>query len=971
MQIFMTPLRNPRVLLLVFYLSSQTLAGVAQKNRVYTAQAGVMDLSSHSYGASEPVSLVGDWFFKWNQFVDSARVATSQTLIPVPGNWHSYTGSSTLFPQDLGHCTYGLRIILPDSGKVWSLRLPPIRTAYTLYVNGQLVAQTGQVATDRTMKPEINAKAVSFLVPGQEAFLLLHVSNYYFAYGGIWKSLELGNPAVISQSRERSLLISSFIVGALLIIGLYHFVLYALRRKDQAPLLFGILCVLAAFRENFNSESLFFLVFPEADWVLANKALYSAFPIGIIGITLYLQCLFPGAISALARKSIFALNLVFLALVLLTPPPVYAAWGTLISPLATVECGYFFWIAFQATRQKKEGGFILFCDMILLTACAINDTLYQAGLIHTYFLLSSAVVIFTLCQSLLLAIRFSTAFKRTEALTVELKTANQLIEQMALKRQEADRRKEVEEVKNRFFSNITHEFRTPLTLIISPIEQLLPPPGKGFSVENSVLQNTLTTIHRNARQLLQLINQLLDLSKLESGSLTIQESQGDVVHFLNDLVNSFRITAETKRIQLTYQPGPLPDQLLFDDDKWGKISYNLLSNALKYTPGGGSVEVKLGAEPMQAAGYLILRLSVSDTGTGIAPDQIPHIFDRFYQIDDSRTRSFGGTGIGLALVKELTDLLNGTVRVESEVGKGTTVTVECPVRLPFAEHPTLNPITSQTLWPEIPPPFVAPLPDKTASVNETLPLILVVEDNPALRHLIAAGLSNTYRVITAANGQEGWQFCQAELPDLVLSDIMMPEMDGLQLCRLVKQTPQTGHIAVILLTAKTASESKLEGLSVGANDYLTKPFDQRELQLRVANLIHYQSTLCKFYNLQFSKPQTTALPAYENAFLSHLYQALEKHIDDAKLSVEDLALEVSMSSRTLNRKLTTMLGMTVSEFIRNYRLRKAADLLKAGYPVSETAYMVGFESPSYFGQCFKDLFTLSPSEYIRSVLSEN
>ncbi|GAB3896220.1 hypothetical protein GCM10028803_13570 [Larkinella knui] len=956
---------------LALLLGALALVCRAQKNRIPVAQNGVIDLSSYSHASTEPVSLRGEWFFKWNQFADSSSLSASKNYISVPGNWHSYTKSFTLFPQDLGHGTYGLRIILPDSGQQWALRIPPIRTAYKLFVNGQLVAQTGQLATDRSMKPGTNSTVVSFPVPGREAFLLIQVANYHFAYGGIWKSLELGHPAILSQSREKSILISAFIIGVLFIIGLYHFVLYALRQQDRAPFLFGTLCLLAAFRESFNSESLFFLIFPEANWFLANKALYCAFPIGIIGLTLYLQCLFPDLITAVFKKSIVALNLAFLALVLFTPATTYSAWGTLISPLAILECGYFFSISFRAFRLKKEGGFILFCDMIILAVCVFNDSLYQAGIIHTYYLLSTAVVLFTLCQSLLLAIRFSSAFARTEALTIDLKTANQVIEQMALKRQEADRRKEVEEVKNRFFANITHEFRTPLTLIISPIEQLVRTTADSPTIERSVINNTLATIHRNARQLLQLINQLLDLSKLESGSLKVRESQGDAVQFMNDLVNSFRITAEMKGIQLTYQPGQLPEQLLFDDDKWGKIGSNLLSNALKYTPSGGSVRVDLVTESFGTAGQMLLRLSVSDTGTGIAADQIPHIFDRFYQVDDSRTRPYEGTGIGLALVKELTDLLKGRISLESEVGKGTTITVACPVRQPYADHPKLQASLPDLLWPETPQTLPAPWSDPKSTAHGNLPVLLLVEDNDDLRQLIANGLAATYRILTAANGQEGWEICQSELPDLVVSDIMMPVLDGYQLCRLIKQTPRTNHIAVILLTAKTASESKLEGLSAGANDYLTKPFSQRELHLRVTNLLHYQLALRTFYNLQFSKPDSLQLPAYQNAFLNQLYQALEKHLDDAKFSVDDLAVEVAMSSRTLNRKLTAMLGMSVSEFIRTYRLRKAADLLKAGYPVSETAYKVGFESPSYFGQCFKELFTLSPSDYIRNVLSEN
>ncbi|GAB3321969.1 hypothetical protein GCM10027299_17120 [Larkinella ripae] len=966
--------RNAFYLLIAVFFSVSTFRCLGQKTSFPVASNGVINLSAYDYHSPETVPLTGDWFFQWNRFADSTSLVNSQHYLTVPGTWRAYTGSHTLLPQDQGHCTYGLRIQLPEVGKIWSLRIPPIRTAYKLYINGQLLAQTGELATGLAMKPGIDSKVISFLVPGKEVFLLLQVSNYYYAYGGIWKDLQFGNPATVTKGRETSLLISSLIIGALLIIGLYHFVLFVLRRKDSAPLFFGILCLAAAFRELFNAESIFFLANTGADWILAVKALYAAFPISIISMILYLQSLFPSLISPLIKRIIIAINLAFLALILLTPATTYTAIGTLISPLAILECGYFLSISIRASRFRKDGSFILFCDMILLTLCVINDTFNQLGIIHTYFLLSSSIVFFTLCQSLLLAIRFSTAFARTEALTAQLQQTNQALEQMALKRQEAEQSKALEEVKTRFFSNITHEFRTPLTLIITPIENLLRlfTKGNGSVPDNSVLHQSLTTIHRNARQLHQLINQLLDLSRLESGSLPVRETQGNVSIFMEELVDSFRITAKSKGIKLVYQPETIPQQLLFDDDKWGKIGYNLLANALKYTDAGGTVVISLSASRVPSNGAERLRLTVSDTGIGIPPDKLPHVFNRFYQVDNSRTRSFEGTGIGLALVKELTDLLQGQVTAESQVGQGTTITVECPVRRPCAGHSlrSASPVT-ESLCPEsMTPPRQLVNNDKLLSQNHQ-PLVLVVEDHQELRQLIADSLSDTHRVLTAADGREGWEICQAELPDLVLSDVMMPVLDGYQLCGLIKETAQTNHIAVILLTAKTITESRLKGLATGANDYLTKPFDQQELQLRVANLLRYQESLRQYHKRQLDHAENLQLPVSENPFLSQLYQTMEKHLDDAKLSVEDLAVGLAMSSRTLNRKLSSLLGMTVSEFIRTYRLRKAATLLRAGHPVAETAYMVGFESPSYFGQCFKELFTLSPSDYIRSVVSEN
>lgn len=516
--------------------------------------------------------------------------------------------------------------------------------------------------------------------------------------------------------------------------------------------------------------------------------------------------------------------------------------------------------------------------------------------------------------------------------------------------------KAVADMKARFFDNITHEFRTPLSMILVPVDTLLQ-----NSQYDDRTRHSLQTIRRNGRQLLHLINQLLDLAKLEAGSLPIIETRADVVVFVEQVVDSFRVIAEQKELTLLFSSDTSGQDALFDADKWEKILKNLLSNAIKFTSAGGRVWVSCQLEPERAT------LMLSDTGIGISAEHLPYIFDRFYQVDTSLTRSYEGSGIGLALAYELTRQLGGTLAAESMPAVGTTFTVVLPIRpVPEQERADRQQLVSQDAEPWL-------FTREQAEIDEvdcTKPLILLVEDNVELLAFIAESLSGQYRVITAPNGREGLDIAQRELPDVVVSDVMMPELDGNQLTYHLKSNPTTNHIAVVLLTARAAAASRREGLIQGADDYLTKPFDLDELRLRLRNLIHHQQKIREFYERQLSSLSPVEsvaempLPTAQDAFLSKLNQIIEAHLDDTEFRAESLADQVAMSIRTLTRKLTMMAGISPARLIRSYRLRRSLDLLRQGHPVSETAYMVGFENPSYFTKAFKDFYRQTPSEYL-------
>lgn len=538
---------------------------------------------------------------------------------------------------------------------------------------------------------------------------------------------------------------------------------------------------------------------------------------------------------------------------------------------------------------------------------------------------------------------------------------NQLRQQreMELKRRESEQLKAVDELKTRFFSNITHEFRTPLTLILSPAEKLVTE-----SKHDETTRKSLFSIHRNAQQLLRLINQLLDLSKLESDGMKLSLARGKIHEFVEEIVETFRNKAIEKEIALSIQAEPDDREYLFDADKVEKIIYNLLSNALKFTERKGEVNVDCRMQNVEVGSenqYPALEIRVSDTGIGIPADKLPHVFERFFQVEDNRTRSYEGTGIGLSLVKELTELMGGTISVQSEVSKGTSFQAVIPLALVAGISEAIPAVQyNHRLLNDNPLLTIEFIPQ----TDESKPLVLVVEDNIELRDFIAESLSNEYRIVSAANGLQGWDIAQAEIPDLIVSDVMMPVMDGYELCEKVKQDSRTNHVAVVLLTARASHEKKVEGLLLGADDYLTKPFYTDELKLRIRNLLTRQMKLREYYFRQFGQPEVPLeTQAIADVFVQKLYKVLEQRLDDSSFSVEDLALEVGMSRRTLHRKLTATTNLTANELIRNYRLKKAALLLKSGKNASETAYLVGFESPAYFATSFKEFYRKTPSEY--------
>ena len=542
----------------------------------------------------------------------------------------------------------------------------------------------------------------------------------------------------------------------------------------------------------------------------------------------------------------------------------------------------------------------------------------------------------------------------------------------SLIREQAEKLRELDKMKSRFFANISHEFRTPLTLILGPLEDML------ARTQNSSDKKNLGVMQRNARRVLQLINQLLDLSRLESGNLKLQAERGDLMAFLKGVVMSFASLAEQKKISLKFivleklEGLPPLQNIYFDRDQVEKIFYNLLSNAFKFTAEGGMIEVAVGLRQANDHPGNFVEISVKDDGTGIPADRLYNIFERFYQVNGGNTREQEGTGIGLALTKELVELHHGEMSVRSEVGKGTEFIVSLPVGtahlteqeivatppLPVDATEKLETAGEQS---PIPPQAISP---PTPLSEDDVPIILVVDDHLDVRNYIRSHLESEYKVVEAKDGEEGMTTAAEIIPDMVISDVMMPKLDGYQFCKALKMNEKTSHIPVILLTAKAGEQDKLAGLETGADDYLTKPFNSKELHVRVRNLIELRRKLQERFRKEgLLKPREVTATSVEAAFLNRMMGVLEENLGEENFGVESLSSALHLGRRQLHRKIKAITGETPTDFIRSIRMQRAKQLLeqKSG-TVSEIAFQTGFSSLPYFSKAFKDQFGMLPSE---------
>ncbi|MEO1627556.1 MAG: ATP-binding protein, partial [Bacteroidota bacterium] len=552
-------------------------------------------------------------------------------------------------------------------------------------------------------------------------------------------------------------------------------------------------------------------------------------------------------------------------------------------------------------------------------------------------------------------------FRSKQKAAQELRALN---EKLAAQKEKLE---EMDQVKSRFFTNISHEFRTPLTVISGMADQIRNKP-------DAWAQKGAQMIKQNALSLLSLINQILELRKLESRSMKLKLVHGEIIQYMRYIVESFQSYADDKGVTLHILPSVSSLSMDYDADKMLRILTNLCSNAIKYTPEKGHVYIsfdQVGEEQMDH-----LQIRVQDTGVGIPEDQLPHIFDRFYQVEYSQSpkadahpsHGGGGTGIGLALTQELVELMQGTIHVQSELGKGSTFVVRLPIRQEAAVEAATNgsPQVEDALL-----PASAIVEESTSSTANTssaeLPSLLVVEDNSDVVQYLLACLEDDYQLSVARDGQQGIDMAIEQVPDLIISDVMMPKKTGYELCALLKQDERTSHIPIVLLTAKADLESKISGLERGADAYLTKPFEQKELMVRLKKLWELRQKLQERFgafdaSLEAAK-DSEKVDSPEEIFLRKLENVILTHMEDADFGGVQLCKAMALSRTQLYNKIKALTGRSTSIYLRSVRLRQAKHLLQdTDKNVTEVAYEVGFKDPSYFSRTFAEEFGVPPSK---------
>lgn len=555
-----------------------------------------------------------------------------------------------------------------------------------------------------------------------------------------------------------------------------------------------------------------------------------------------------------------------------------------------------------------------------------------------------------------------------------IRLQNDLKNKLELARMEQQKEMELAEMKTSFFTNITHELRTPLTLILGPLEQLLNQKGLGTRFQESI-----DTMYHNTQRLLALVNQLLDFRKAESGNMNLQVAQGNFVKFSREVFLSFHQMAKHKAISYHFKTSHKEIPLFYDRDKLEIVLCNLLSNAFKYTPKNHTIDLELKqvSKPMEASsaefshGYC--EITIRDSGVGMPEELVEKIFDRFYQIANTDSAKIIGTGIGLSLAKNIVELHKGDIFAHSEMGKGSEFTIRLPLGsdhfvqdqlIPFfqdSEHKSHYQNEQIDQIPEI-PQLVA---------EKKKGDLLIVEDNAEIRAFVRNIFEKEFRIIEAENGRLGLKELEQQIPDLIISDVMMPEMDGISFCQKIRDNEQTAHLPVILLTARSSTVFQVEGYHAGADVYVTKPFQPAVLQAQVTGLLAGRAKMKAYFGKKITlQPTEIEITSREEEFLNQAMKVVEQNLENESFNRDQMAEALAMSSSTLYRKIKALTGLTTNAFIRSIRLKRAAQLMQESqYHISEIAYIVGFHDLKYFRKSFKQQFGLNPSEYLQKQAS--
>jgi signal transduction histidine kinase/CheY-like chemotaxis protein len=960
------------------------LALLCPLNRVYGQHATA--IRGSDFGKYNQVFLNDSlWFFHPGELPAGKQPATTTA------GWdtlhHTIFGKANAPRRWTGMGWFGLWI-KPDTGLVNKKLFIRINHdgASEMFIDGKPIGGYGIVGHSAQEMEAIRAPREMIPVwftDTRPHLLAIRYSNFFGVYPDfLGFQLFIGDYATRAEKTRESKQLLDYLpmfAAAQLILGLLHFLFFLFYPRQKLNAYYALFVLLIGI----NGISVYHYYMTPYPWVqyLVDFTTYACKVLIMWSAVLLLYVLNYRRVPRWRMVALTGITLFYLIEYILKFWffKVEGKWSDYFSVAYFVCMMDGLWSAAQVIKRGQKDAWLIGIGVgtvILVYFFAWDDTFtvwtYDLNSLRL-FVMGAGSLVLPLCLSLYLALDFARTnqkltsklrevenlsaralaqeAEKRELIATEARRLEQIVQlRTAELKEQADKLLELDAVKSRFFTNITHEFKTPLTLIMNPAKELLYTPT-GDNNKN------LRLIISNAERLLQLINQLLDLSKVESGLMDVNLTPVDLVALIKLHTLSYESLALQKGITLLFTADRDTLWIRTDRDKMDKVILNILSNALKFTD-EGKVEIAL-LENTEAPGSAFT-LTIRDTGKGIHAAKLPYIFTRFYQADPSDTRSAEGTGIGLALTKELVELMGGQITAESAEGVFTQIRVDMPYQVAEAVTDPL----AEKLADEVFTPMI-----DTAEVlvaDESSPLILLIEDHHELREFIRQSLAGRYRLITAADGEEGIILGLQHIPNLVITDLMMPRVGGYEVSETLKKDERTSHIPVIILTAKADLDSRIQGIETGADAYLAKPFDQRELIALIENLINVREQLRLHYSTHdLWLKDTIALPSIEQDFIARVRQAVESHLNEEGYSADQLAADMGLSRTQLHRKLKGLIGQAPGELIRIVRLQYAHDLLERRVAtVSEVAYMVGFGSPASFSASFSRHFGFAPSKVV-------